>query len=276
MDAQAKLDAIPRGNTCPGVNRAVIEYLLFLKEDLAGKSVLDVPCGRGEFLKIIKTFFPGCHSFGADISLSDDRSDHVLIEADLSDDKPLDFETNFSIVTSISGVMEFDNTLNFFRKVRERIDESGIFIVTNDNLLSARDRVLYFLTGRLRQYPLFAENDSPTWKILPLQNLLRVLYDAGFDATEIKYVPAKWTEWLWLPIALPIYLFQNLAFAIEKKGPRYSKKAERYPFASLFSRHYFLVCRPVGQPKRTTSRSSEYPQATQICAPAKSPQPSRS
>jgi len=244
MDLEAKLGTIPRGNTCPGVNRAVIEFLLANNKDLREKAVLDAPCGQGEFLDVLKTFFPKCRTYGADVALPKKNGDHMLIQADLSDEKPLAFAEQFSLVTSISGVMEFDNTLNYFRKIRERVAESGLFIVTNDNLVSARDRCLYFFTGRLRQYPMFMDDAAPTWKILPLQNLLRVLHDSGFKEVEIRYVQGKWTDWLWLPIALPIYLTQTLSFAISKKWLPYAEKAKRYPFASLFSRHYLVVCRP--------------------------------
>ena len=150
----------------------------------------------------------------------------------------------FSLITCISGVMEFDNTLNFLRQLREHITDDGLLIVTNDNLLSVRDRVLYFFTGRFRQFPIFVADDAPTWKILPLQNLLRILKDAGFESGEIRYVPAKATEWLWLPLALPIYLFQIFSFALGGGPVPYKEKAARYPFASLLSRHYVLICAP--------------------------------
>ncbi|MGH9821479.1 MAG: methyltransferase domain-containing protein [Pyrinomonadaceae bacterium] len=244
MNIAAPLDQIPRGNTAPGVNRAVIEYLLVSGKEFDGKAVLDVPCGRGEFLDVLKTFFPGCQTFGADISFAENNGEHVLIKTDLAGNQSLGFDRTFDLVTSISGVMEFDNTLNFVRKIRDQITDQATLIVTNDNLMSARDRVLYLFTGRLRQYPMFVEDDAPTWKILPLQNLLRILHDAGFEASEIYYVPAKWTEWLWLPIALPIYLLQTLSFALDKNGPPYKEKAARYPFASLFSRHYFVIALP--------------------------------
>jgi len=244
MDLEAKLDAIPRGNTCPGVNRAIIEFLLEGNKDLRGEAVLDAPCGRGEFLDVLKTFFPECRTYGADIVLPKENGDHVLIQADLADEKLLTFAEKFSLITSISGVMEFDNTLNYFRKICERMAESGLLIVSNDNLMSAKDRCLYFFTGRFRQYPTFVEDDAPTWKILPLQNLLRILHDGGFKAEAIRYVPAKWTEWFWLPVALPIYLTQTLSIAFSKKGLPYNKKTKRYPFVSLFSRHYLVICRP--------------------------------
>src|SRR5215468_4492581 len=99
MDLAAKLDSIPRGNTCPGVNRAIIEYLLTNETKFADKAVLDVPCGRGEFLDVIKAFFPKCHTFGADVVSPNSYGVHALIKNDLSDDQPLEFENSFSLVT---------------------------------------------------------------------------------------------------------------------------------------------------------------------------------
>lgn len=247
MNEQEQLDQIPRGNTAPGVNRAVIEYLLSAGE-IKGP-VLDVPCGGGIFLDAVKGVFPDVDTYGADIEPRDGTA-HRIFRADLSSTEALDLGDKFGLITSISGVMEFDNTLNFFRRLRENIAEDGLLIVTNDNLLSVRDRVLYFFTGRFRQYPMFVADDAPTWKILPLQNLLRILKDAGFEMAETRYVPAKPTEWLWLPIALPIYLFQSLVFAFSRDAMPYKEKAARYPFASLFSRHYILICRPSNRASR--------------------------
>ena len=238
-----KLDQIPRGNTAPGVNRAIIEYLLLTRKRDAGETVLDVPCGNCDFLDSLKSILPNFATFGADIDPPENR-DHQILKADLTGQHRLGFDTKFSLITCISGLMEFDNTLSFLKQLRQYITDDGILIVTNDNLLSVKDRVLYFFSGRFRQYPMFVADDAPTWKILPLQNLLRILKDAGFEASEIRYVPAKWTEWLWLPVALPIYLFQSLAFALDKNSLPYKEKAARYPFASLLSRHYLVICGP--------------------------------
>ena len=245
MPLEERLNDIPRGNTAPGVNRAVIEYLLAAGE-IKGP-LLDVPCGGGIFLDAVKGFFPDVDTYGVDIEPREGTA-HRMFKSDLSGSEPLDLGEKFGLITSISGVMEFDNTLNFFRRLRENIADDGLLIVTNDNLLSVRDRVLYFFSGRFRQYPMFVADDAPTWKILALQNLLRILKDAGFETAEVRYVPAKWTEWLWLPIALPIYLFQSMAFAFGRDAMPYEEKAARYPFASLLSRHYFIVCRPAGLP----------------------------
>ncbi|MEP6848706.1 MAG: class I SAM-dependent methyltransferase [Acidobacteriota bacterium] len=245
MSLETDLDHIPRGNTAPGVNRMVIDYLSTKIDRDARAAVLDVPCGNGEFIAAVTTIFPSLTAVGADIAPPDREG---FVKADLSSSEELKFDPRFDVITSISGVMEFDNTLNFFVRLRENITEDGLLIVTNDNLLSVRDRVLYFFSGRFRQYRMFVADDAPTWKIMPLQNLLRVLKDARFETAEIRYVPAKWAEWLWLPIALPIYLFQSLAFALDRSTPSYKEKAARYPFASLFSRHYMLICKPSRSP----------------------------
>jgi len=243
MNALEELDQIPRGNTAPGVNRAIIEYLLKSGNTFAGAAVLDVPCGNADLLDALKKFFPDSLTFGTDIN-PPEKPDHQISKADASADDRLGLDRRFKLITCVSGVMEFDNTLNFFRSLRKCIADDGVLIVTNDNLLSVRDRLLYFFSGRLRQYPMFVDDNAPTWKILPLQNLLRILGDAEFEVREIRYVPAKWSEWLLLPAALPIYLFQSIAFALDKHTLSYKEKATRYPFASLFSRHYFIVCGP--------------------------------
>jgi hypothetical protein len=139
--------------------------------------------------------------------------------------------------------MEFDNTLSFFEKLKEHLDDNGLFIVTNDNILSVNDRILYLLFGRLKQYRLFTGNNEPTWKIIPLQNLLRILDEAGFETIEIKYIPVKTAEWLWLPIAVLIYVSQILYLKFAEKQVSSAEKDYRFPFLSLLSRHYICICR---------------------------------
>src|SRR3954451_6460316 len=78
MGTSQDLAEIPRGNTCRGVNRSIIELLLAGGSDLDGSRVLDVPCGRGEFLDTIKRFFPRARTTGADLQRHDDLSHEFL------------------------------------------------------------------------------------------------------------------------------------------------------------------------------------------------------
>lgn len=232
--ADLRLKNVPRGNTCPGVNEIILEHILNVSgNDLA---LLDIPCGKGEFLDAVKDARPSTMTVGVDISVPSKGFRHAFVRADLSTNETLDLERRFEIVTCISGVMEFDNTRAFFEKLRPLIDVDGELIVTNDNLLSVRDRFSYALFGRFRQYRLRWSIGEPTWKVVTITNLLRVLADAGFEAREIKYVSPSAAEWLWLPIAIVIFGLQRLSNTGDGS-------LKILPFLSLFSRHYILFCR---------------------------------
>ncbi len=237
----AKLERIPRGNTCPGVNREIIEILL--KREFAPSTLLDVPCGAGDFLRTVKDFFPVCKTFGADIRPPEKDFPGKFMQIDAQSDDLFELTEKPDAITCISGVMEFDNTLAFFEKLHENLNENGVLIVTNDNLVSVRDRFLYLLFGRFRQYRRFIEHEQPTWKMLHLQNLLRILNDANFEKVEIRYAPIVSGDLIWLPFALILYVFQLMYFHFAETETPSAEKSALYPFNALLSRHYVVVCR---------------------------------
>ena len=233
-----KIDEVPRGNTCPGVNRTIIEYFLARRPDIEAAKWLDVPCGDGQFLDAVKRFFPNVETSGADI-VCPQQFKHDFIELDASDFTTQIGIDRFDIATCISGVMEFDNTLAFFRRLSAMSTPSLTLIVTNDNVQTVRDRLLYLLFGRFRQYRLDPHRlDIPTWKVLHLANLIRILKDAGYTVREVKYVTGGPAEWLWLPLAIPIYLAEYLY----RRFSHGSTIAEYFSFESLVARHYLLIC----------------------------------
>lgn len=237
-------DQIPRGNTAPFVNNTIIKSLISKKFDLNNHSALDIPCGEGIFLDVLKDYFPNCETIGADlIHPQNEKFNHRFVSFNASK-SVLTFENQakFKLITCISGVMEFDNTLHFLGQLRNNLDDQGILILTNDNLLTVRDRCLYLLFGRFGQYKLFIENGEPTWKIVSLQNILRIIDEAGLKLIEIKYVPVKWSVWLWLPLALILYFFQSIYLHFAETKVNIIEKKLRYPFLSLLSRHYILIC----------------------------------
>lgn len=56
--------SIPKGNTQRGVYQSVFTYLF--KNNIAAKSILDVPAGEGEFLETYLQFFPDSKITGID------------------------------------------------------------------------------------------------------------------------------------------------------------------------------------------------------------------
>lgn len=114
MRKDPRLNQIPRGCTCRGVHRAIIEYLLESGDDADGKTMLDIPCGEGALISSLRLFFPKAALRGCDV-----RMPNTLFPGDFS---PVDASrpftvfpgTKFDFVFSVSSVMEFDNTLQFF------------------------------------------------------------------------------------------------------------------------------------------------------------------
>jgi hypothetical protein len=232
---------IPRGDTCPNVNRTIIEYLTSSSIDFRGKTALDIPCGNGDFLDALKTFFPETRTIGADKAEPDDFA-HQFRQFDARESGTLRNLEKCDLITCISGVMEFDNTLGFFRTLRQIASENALLFVTNDNLLTVRDRSLYFLFGRFGQYKTVPEKRGSTWKILHLADLERILSESGFTVREVRYVVGSWTSWLWLPLTLPVYAAQLFYFILFEKEISFTKKQNYFPFISLLARHYLFVC----------------------------------
>ncbi|MDQ4122696.1 MAG: class I SAM-dependent methyltransferase [Acidobacteriota bacterium] len=236
-----RLDKIPRGNTCRGVNKTIIAYLL--SQQIKLRRFLDIPCGDGDFLRTVKDFFPNAEAVGVDVMLPRHSLGAEFVQANASSKLPFAKNQEFDLITSVSGVMEFDNTLYFFEQLKELLKPDGTLVVTNDNLLTIQDRFLYLLFGRTRQYRTLIAFDKPSWKIISIQNLRRILWEAGFEIEKIEYVPVISKEWLWLPLALPIYLTQWIYLKTSENEISLQEKKQVLPFVSLFSRHYVLFCR---------------------------------
>ena len=243
MTYPPSLDSIPRGATARGVNRAVLAYLLKKEPNTAAFSVLDIPCGQGEFLATLQTFFPKATARGCDLAAPTGSDAAHFAAVDASRSFTVFGGQSFDYVISISGVMEFDNTLQFLESCANHLQDAGTFIVTNDNLLTLRDRVEYLLFGKFRQYSAFMVANEPTWKILPLQNLLRTLHDAGFSVVDLSYVSMKTKDWLWLPLAVLVYPLQRLYMQFKTSGMPLPQRLQMHPFKSLFYRHYVVVCK---------------------------------
>jgi hypothetical protein len=191
----------------------------------------------------VKEFFPQAETVGGDITEPEADFSREFLRLDASGDAQIQTNGKFDTITCISGVMEFDNTLSFFRRLRPVADKDILLFVTNDNLVSVRDRLLYLLFGRFRQYKLAIQPGSPTWKMLPLQNLMRILIDAGFEIVRIEYVRPKASDWLWSPLAAIIFPFQFVYTKFSEPTLSSIPTTQMFPFVSLISRHYVITCR---------------------------------
>jgi cyclopropane fatty-acyl-phospholipid synthase-like methyltransferase len=242
MPKDPRLNTIPRGNTSHGVHQAIIEYLLQSGNSWEGKAMLDMPCGEGSFLSSLRLFFPKARLYGSDLQKPTNIEQSAFSQIDANHPFTVFPGIKFDCIFSISGVMEFDNTLQFFTQCRNHLGDGGIFVVTYDNVAGIRDRFSYFWFGKPKQYSLFVIQEQPTWKVIPLSNMLRILQDAGFRIQKIRYVPLRLKDWWALPVALVIYPIQLLHMRRVRTSIPEHLRTEMYPFRSLLSRHYFIVC----------------------------------
>jgi len=242
MHKDPRLDNIPRGCTSRGVYKTIIEYLLQSGDTFDGKAILDIPCGEGSFISSLQLFFPKALLRGCDLRKPTNLAQGDFSQIDANHPFTVFPGITFDVIFSISGVMEFDNTLQFFTQCGNHLRDGGLFLVTNDNVAGIRDRLSYFWFGKPKQYSLFVTQDQPTWKVIPLSNMIRILQDAGFRIQEIRYVSLRWKDWLALPLALLIYPIQLLHMRNANTSIPITLLHEMYPFRSLLSRHYIIVC----------------------------------
>ena len=237
-----EMTSIPTGMTCAGVHRTVIEHLLHEDGPTSEKRILDIPCGNADLMWSLRSFFPGADVRGCDLTKPSTLHDDDFSSVDASRPFHVFPERKFDRIVSVSGVMEFDNTLQFFETCHAHLKENGHLVVTNDNVVAMRDRISYLLLGKTRRFQMFVDIEAPTWKLIPLYNLLRVLDMAGFRLRRLEYVSSGWKDWLLLPLALLVYPVQQLYIRLTRNPMSLAQKRHMYPFKSLLCSHYVVFC----------------------------------
>lgn len=242
MPVNPSLNSISRGMTCRGVHRAIIEHLLKAGPDLTSGAMLDIPCGKGDLISSLRRFFPGADLRGCDLMKPESLDSDEFASVDASRPFTVFSGNKFDYIFSVSGVMEFDNTLQFFESCHKHLRDDGHFVVTNDNVVAIRDRISYFCLGKMRQYHLFVTVGQGSWKVIPIHNMLRILQEAGFRIREVRYVSLLPKDWLMLPVALLVYPIQFLYMNLSRSRIPWKDQRAIYPFRSLLCRHYIIVC----------------------------------
>jgi hypothetical protein len=201
-----------------------------------------MPCGHGVLLKVLRQFFPKAVVKGADLRPSGEFLREEVAAVDASRPFTIFPEAKFEMITSVSGIMEFHNTRQFFETCREHLAEGGQLVVTNDNVITVRDRLAYLFFGRTRLFRLLVSPELATWKPIPMQCLGRMLHDAGFAIRSIRYVCARPKDWLMLPLALVLWPFQWAKIQTEKSSMPVELRRMMFPFSIMIYRHCVVVC----------------------------------
>jgi SAM-dependent methyltransferase len=232
---------ILRGQTQENVNQTVLTYLYNQFSQDTTISFLDLPCGNLEFLKYIKVLFPSAELTGADICKPELPAIINFQQMDLTEDFILPAEKKFEVVSSVSGVMMFSNTLRFVKNCSDRIKTGGTFILTNDNNATIKDRLAYLFLGRFRIFNLVFEDKELMTENVPIHELIRLMRTNGIRIDNITYTSSSLKDLVFLPLALMAYIPQWLYLKKLKTQLPESLKWQMYPFKHLFCKHYIIT-----------------------------------
>jgi 2-polyprenyl-3-methyl-5-hydroxy-6-metoxy-1,4-benzoquinol methylase len=234
---------IERGETQKDVNTTVLKELIKRFEPGQNFKSIDLPCGKGLFLKYLKALFPNAELHGADIIQQNLSFGIKYYPMDLTREFHLPEEEKFDLVTSISGVMMFGNTLNFIRNCVERIKPGGLFVLTNDNSSTIIDRMAFITLGRHRQFPLVYEDDWGITQNIPIQELIRLLRSNGMEIDKVEYTSFYWKDMLYLPFVILVAPLQYIHVKTMKtKMPKHVLK-QMFGLKQFFYKHYVIYAR---------------------------------
>jgi len=230
---------VERGQTQTGVNQKVVTYLYNKFSDDANFAAIDLPCGNGEFLSYEKHLFPNWQLTGVDI-LKLEVASATTYQMDLTEDFLFPEDKKFDLVTTISGIMMFSNTLSFIKNCSKVLKSGGTFIITNDNNATIKDRLAYMFLGRYRIFNLVFEDDTPMTENVPINEVVRLMRTNGIEVEDIVYTSLYTKDLILMPFALAAYATQYLYLKRLKTKMPEALKWKMYPFMHLFCRHYII------------------------------------
>lgn len=234
---------ILRGETQKNVNYNVLRYITdtFKKDDPL--NVLDLPCGSMIFLRYMRMFFTTAVLLGADIKSSPFQSGIQSVEMDLTKEFTIPEDEKFDLITSISGVMMFSNTLNFISNCAQRLKENGTFIITNDNSSTIIDKLAFLFLGRYRIFkPIYEDSEELTQNI-SIQELCRLLRTNGLVIEKIKYTSFYLKDLIYFPLTILIFPLQWIYIRRCKTKLSYDLIKQMFSFRHYFCKHYIIIAR---------------------------------
>lgn len=243
--AQLPWTLIEKGNTQKGVNFRVLKFLhQYFQGSKTLSSLLDAPCGQGEFLKAVKQFFPKAELEGQDLFASPlpeikqhfRKGDLKVTFTGLDDRK-------FDVITCISGVMVFDHVSGFIENASRHTKTEGLFVLTNDNILTVRDRLSFLFFGRLKRFKLHYSVEEGNWNVLLVQALWKLLRLNKFEVIKVEYCSYYAEDILFLPLALILFPIWWMFIHFGKGEMDAQTRKQLFPFAALLARHYIIYSR---------------------------------
>ncbi len=236
---------IVRGQTQKNVNKTILEELINRYDQQTGIKILDLPCGKLEFLNYVRILFPNSKLTGADIMPHPDTGTIVFHQKDLSKNFNFNDGETFDLITSISGIMMFGNTQCFIENCSKLLSKGGTLIITNDNPATIKDRISYLMLGRFRIFGQVFEDHETLTQLVLIQELVRLLRVNGIEITNVKYTSFYPKDLIYVPFALLVFPFQLAYLATRKTSLPKRLIYAKYAFRQMFCRHYIVYGKKV-------------------------------
>ncbi len=234
---------IPKGNTQKGVNRQVYCYLsqsMDLKQPL---KMIDVPCGDGTFAEFIKKNHPQVQMTGIDFSPSVTAKNFAFHKALAHDFFRSEKPSNVDVITCISGVMCFDGITELFQMFHQALKSGGALIVTNDNVMTIRDRLSFIFFGQFKRFKLCYGKYEGNWNLVLPQALQMLFERHDFKKFQVSYTSIYTEDYLFFPLAILIYPVFFVYLMTRKSHLSRPQRRNLFPFKSLLARHYVMFGR---------------------------------
>jgi hypothetical protein len=236
-------DEVPRGNTQKGVNFEVFRAISQFVGKFNGRilNLLDIPSGQGEFSQFLKKSFRNLNITCVD-QFADIQSTQITFvkqdaHAFLSSSQPLQYD----IVQCISGIMCFDGTSQLVDKLATRMAPGSLLIITNDNVLTVRDRLNFLFFGHFKRFALLYKTNEANWNVILPQGLWMLLQRNQYRDISVRYCALYAEDFLFLPVALIIYPLFALNLFLKTSTLTMKERFNLFPFSSLFCRHYVVT-----------------------------------
>lgn len=236
---QTSSPTVPRGNTQPGVIQKIYDFLSPL--NLKPQLILDIPCGKGEFLLFLQNIYPTATTVGVD--LFEKPLPEIQKQFVKSDMRDWSFAEGkkFDLIFSVSGIMQCDDLFGFFDKSQRHLSEGGRLLVTNDNIMTLRDRFSFFCFGEVKRFRKYFSRNEGNWNLVLIPALYKHFENYGFQEIEIHYCTLKPEDFLFTPLIPFFMLLDTLHLLMAKSDWPIQKRLTVYSWRNYLYRHYFIT-----------------------------------
>lgn len=215
-------------------------------DSIAGKLdqarlLIDAPCGSGEFAHFLGENFNNIKVIGVDLFTEPKNSKFEFQKAGAHEVISRQVPGSVDIVTCISGVMCFDGVPQLIGAAYTALKAGGTLVITNDNIMSVRDRLNFLFFGHFKRFKLLYAKNEGNWNVVLPQALISQLQSHGFRTWKMKYTAIYNEDYFFLPLAAVIYPVFLAYLLLRKSDFTVSERLALFPFRMLISRHYVIT-----------------------------------